>query len=258
MMRFHKMHSMGNDFVVFGSPYNTALPDKNVLTHLCDRRCGIGADCAIYIGKSKQFDYFMHVYNPDGFEAEICGNALKCSAKYVFDRGYYKRNHLFAETLSGTRRLSVLNDSVHAEIGKPYILQQGTLDICGIPLPFASVSVGNPHCVVFVSKLTDDQFYTLAPSIENHPSFPNGTNVEFANIINENNIEMRVWERGIGETLSCITGSCACVAAANALAPCGCKVSVHQRGGIAEITIDKNGNMFNNGKVSTVFTGTIN
>lgn len=256
-MQFSKMHSMGNDFVVFGSPSTTKPPDDKMISLLCDRRYGIGADCAVFIGKSKYNDYFMHVYNPDGFEAEICGNALKCSAKYVIERGYFKRNQLFAETRSGVRELYVDGKFVSAEIGKPRIIQQGCLDLYGVALPYSFVDLGNPHCVVFLSQLTNEQFFAFGPFIEKHQEFPNGTNVEFANIIDANNIEMRVWERGIGETFSCITGSCACVAVANHIGICDSNVSVHQRGGIADIKIDKNGSLSTKGEVSTVFTGKI-
>ena len=257
-MQFFKMHSMGNDFVVFGTPSNINLPTKNTISALCDRHYGIGADCAVCIGKSQNSDYFMHVYNPDGTEVEMCGNALKCSTQYVHEKGYFKRNLFSIETQSGIKKASVHAKQIIAEIGKPNIVQHGILEFYSSPLPYVQVSMGNPHCIIFAANLSDEQFLTLGPFIENHPDFPNGTNVEFANILDESNIEMRVWERGIGETFSCITGSCACVAAASVVGSVSDTVSVHQYGGIAEIKIDENGIMFNKGKVTTVFQGTIN
>lgn len=256
-MQFFKMQSMGNDFVVFGSPSSAKCPNADKIAQLCDRRYGVGADCAIFIAKSKCNDYSMHVYNPDGFEAEICGNALKCSAKYVTERGYFKRKQLFAETLSGTRELYIEGNCVNAQIGTPRIIENGCLDLYGMSLPYTLVDMGNPHCVVFLSQLTNELFLLLGPFIEKHKNFPNGTNVEFASIIDEHNIKMRVWERGIGETLSCITGSCACVAAASYFGICENEVSVHQRGGIADIKIEKNGCLTTKGEVHTVFTGKI-
>ena len=200
----------------------------------------------------------MHVYNPDGFEAEICGNALRCSAQYVAECGFFKKRSFVAETRSGPRALMVNDNIITAEIGTPRILNKGWLDVQGVSLPFISISLGNPHCVVFCSNLNDNDFYTLGPEIENHPYFPEGTNVEFAAISSGNKIAMRVWERGIGETLSCSTGSCACVAAAMHEGLCDGTVQVHQPGGIITVDTRNCGNMFISGICKTVFKGNIN
>lgn len=256
-MQFFKMQALGNDFIVYGSPSKTTLPTASQIKQLCDRKYGVGADCVIFIGQSAFCDYFMHVYNPDGFEAEICGNALRCSAKYVNQCGYFNKKLLNIETRSGQRTAVIDGDFIKCEIGLPEILQQGVIDINGVSLPYFYISVGNPHCVIFTDySLSDQEFYHYGPIIERHPTFPNGTNVEFAGVSDNNKIVMRVWERGIGETLSCSTGSCACVAAAQSKGFCGNNVQVYQPGGIIEVTTE-NKTMYINGKCNTVFTGKI-
>ncbi len=257
-MQFHKIHSCGNDFIVFGSPSSIFVPDRELIVGICDRHFGIGADCVICITKSIGHDFFMHVYNPDGFEAEICGNALKCSGKYISDCGYLKKKIYSCETRSGERMITINGDDITAEIGKPEISDRGTLEVAGVHFSFVSVNLGNPHCVVFVNGLRDDEFRFFGSEIEKHPIFPEGTNVEFASIRDDNKILMRVWERGIGETLSCVTGSCACVAAAMTdRENCGNSFSVVQAGGIIDINVRDDGCMYTTGKCETVFRGTL-
>ncbi|MBE6691746.1 MAG: diaminopimelate epimerase [Ruminococcaceae bacterium] len=256
-MNFHKIHALGNDFVVFGTPNQHKLPNPEFIRIICDRHYGIGCDCAVFICGSENADYFMHVYNPDGFEAEICGNALRCSAKYVSDSGFFKKRIFTVETKSGIRTVSVDGDHITAEIGRASIIDHGNLDVSGVSLPYYSVSMGNPHCVIFLTYGIDDrEFEHFGSSIEHHPLFPNGTNVEFACVTNNNRIVMRVWERGIGETLSCSTGSCACVAAAQYENLCGNNVQVYQPGGIINVETRNCGNMFINGGCTTSFKGT--
>lgn len=256
-MNFHKMQALGNDFCVFGSPNEKTTPSEDIISHICDRHYGIGCDCAVYIGHSEQADYYMHVFNPDGFEAEICGNALRCSAKYVYDSGYFKKRVLCVETKSGFKKITVRENKITTEIGKPHIEEKSILSIAGVALPFVAVSMGNPHCVIFVRNLSDEEFAFFGKSLEIHPHFPNGTNVEFANIINDATIEMRVWERGIGETLSCTTGSCACVAAGNALGYSFKTCKVVQPGGTITVSCDESSLMSVCGECTTVFKGTL-
>ncbi len=256
-MQFMKMHALGNDFCIFGNPNEKTLPEKALIQHISDRHYGIGCDCAIFIGHSASADYFMHVYNPDGFEAEICGNALRCSAKYICDNGYFKKRNFSVETNCGLRNIFVEGDIITTDIGIPTVMEKSFLNVGGITVPFVYVSVGNPHCVVFVRGHSDEEFSFLGKNIENHPHFPNGTNVEFARISGEDTIEMRVWERGIGETLSCTTGSCACVAAANALGYSFEKCNVIQPGGTVTVICIENGLMKVTGECTTVFKGTL-
>lgn len=249
------MHALGNDFCVFGSPTEKKLPDKDLICKICDRHYGVGCDCAVFVGYSNESDYFMHVYNPDGFEAEICGNALRCSAKYVCDSGYFSKKHLNVQTRAGSRNVLVEKSAITTEIGIPHIEKASTINIAGINIPFVSVSLGNPHCVVFVNELTNDEFNFLGRRIENHPNFPEGTNVEFAFVSSNGSIEMRVWERGIGETLSCTTGSCACFAVAKHLGFEEDTCDVIQPGGTLKVISNEDGYLSVTGNCTTVFKG---
>lgn len=255
-MRFYKTQANGNDFCIFGSPSTRKPPDKTTIRKICDRHYGVGCDCAIYIEYSKSADYFMHVYNPDGFEAEICGNALRCSAKYVKDNGYFSKSALVVDTNCGERKISINDYGITVEIGTPTILGTDQIIFNHEMIPCIFVSMGNPHCVLFVNELSNEDFLLYGRKLENHPFFPNGTNVEFAKIINEHTVEMRVWERGIGETLSCSTGSCACIAAANALGYNFKECDVVQLGGTNSVIIDNNNCMKITGECTTVFKGT--
>lgn len=254
-MRFTKIQAMGNDFVFFGSPSAITLPNPELIKHICDRHYGIGADCAVFIQKSKAADYFMHVYNPNGFEAEMCGNALRCSAEYVKRNGYYSKQSLTVETKSGIRSVKHSENTVTTEIGRARIIEKGTLHISGIGLPYTFLNLGNPHCVIFVPAINDEEFNHFAPLIESNENFEHGANVEFATPLNENTLSMRVWERDIGETLSCTTGSCACAAAALHEGLCGSNVKIEQKGGIINVNIRECGNIFVTGECRTVFSG---
>ncbi|MBQ3230596.1 MAG: diaminopimelate epimerase [Clostridia bacterium] len=257
-MQFFKMHALGNDFAVFGSPSQTKplLPEQ--IEFICDRHYGIGADCAVFIGSSDDADYAMHVYNPNGFEAEMCGNALRCSAQYVSQNGFFKRKRLSAETLSAIHSIEITDEGITTEIGKATVIDKGRIELAGKVFPFASVSVGNPHCVIFAKPLSDAEFLFYGAVAEKHPYFPNGTNVEFATVTANDKIKMRVWERGIGETFSCSTGSCACVAAAHEADLCSGTAEVSQRGGVIKVETKENGSMFITGSCTTVFKGIIN
>lgn len=254
-MHFHKIQALGNDFVFWGNPSCKTMPDRKTVSHICDRHYGIGADCAVYISSSANGDYFMHVYNPDGYEAEMCGNALRCSAKYVADCGFFKKNCFVAETRSGTRSLKIENNIITAEIGKPSVLEKGELNIGGLRLHYFYVNVGNPHCVIFGEPINESQFLYLGPAIENHNLFPEGVNVEFAEYSGNNEIQMRVWERGIGETYSCITGSCAAVCAVSEIYNTNGTFKVYQPGGVIDVEVRSCNNMFIKGTCTTVFKG---
>ena len=256
-MNFYKMHALGNDFCVFGTPNDKSMPDKKFIQSLCNRHYGVGCDCSVFVGWSDEADYYMHVFNPDGFEAEMCGNALRCSAKYVCQNGYFKKRNFSVQTNSGIRQVSVNENDITTEIGKANLNETGYVNVAGINIPYISVSLGNPHCVIFVKELSDEEFVLFGKGLENHPRFPNGTNVEFARISDPDTIEMRVWERGIGETYSCTTGSCACVAAANHLGHGFAECKVKQRDGTVTVSTDDNGNMTVKGGCETVFKATL-
>ena len=258
-MHFMKINALGNDFVFWGSPSQTVLPDKSTIRFACNRKYGIGADCAVFISRSTVADYTMRVYNPDGFEAEMCGNALRCSAQYVIECGFFKKRTFNVETGSGERSVFYDDGVITAEIGKPVIIEKDILAVAGIHLSYRFISVGNPHCVIFTESPIGSEFDYLGPAIEHHERFPNGVNVEFVNIIGENEIGMRVWERGIGETLSCVTGSCASVAAIVDEYGSSGAFNVHQAGGIVNVDRKECGRMLVSGRCNTVFKGeTIN
>ena len=249
------MHAMGNDFVVTGTPSATASISAETVKKLCDRHYGVGADCLVLLQKSSNADFFMRVFNPDGFEAEICGNALRCAAKYVCENGYTVKKSLCIETLAGIRTVKIDKNLITTEIGRPRILKTDELSACGITIPYTFVNIGNPHCVIFTDSLGDAEFSYLAPIIEKHECFPEGTNVEFVSLISEDEICMRVWERGLGETLSCTTGSCACVAVALSVGKCRHNTNVRQKGGTIRVNVLECGNVFVTAECTTVFNG---
>ena len=258
-MKFCKMESLGNDFILFGSPTNSSLPNSNLIKRICNRHYGIGADCAICITSANDADFAMHVYNPDGFEAEICGNALRCSAKYVVDSGFFKKRFFSVSTNSGIRSLKVENRYITAEIGRPVVLEDGILEVCGKVFRYYNVSLGNPHCVIFTNTLSDDLILFYGKAIENHPLFPNGTNVEFARVIRDDEIRMRVWERGSGVTMACGTGACASAAAAVSEGLCefGQDISVRLDGGVLTIQVASDYSVIMTGPAEFVYEGEI-
>ena len=255
-MKFQKLQALGNDLIVFGNPYVNNIPRQDYITRLCDRHYGIGCDYAVYISISKTADYFMHVFNPKGYEVETLGNALRCSAKYVADCGFFKKRSFSVETLSGINDVMINNDDITVEIGKVAIIENSVLNISGVSLPYYYVSVGAPHCVVFLTYGLDDrEFNYFGNAIEHHPIFQKEVNVEFACITSNNRIVMRAWERGIGETLSSSDGSCACAAVAQNENLCGNIVQVYQPGGIINVETNDCGSMFITGNCETVFSG---
>ena len=255
-MKFKKLHASGNDFIVFGNPYISTPPDPDLIVILCDRHYGIGCDKAVCITSSSTADYFMHVFDPSGREIEFSGNALSCSAKYVTDCGFYKKRSFSVETPCGVRSVKMDNSDITVEIGTPTVIEKSALNISGVSLPYYYVTVGSPHCVVFLTYGLDDrEFNYFGSTIAKHPIFPNGVNVEFACLTSNNRIIMRVWDRGIGETSSSSAGSCACAAAAQTESLCGNIVQVYQQGGIITVETNNCGNMFTTVNCKTIFSG---
>lgn len=254
-MYFSKIEACGNDFCIFGSPISTFSPTAEYIRKICDRHFGIGCDCAVCISRSENADYFMHVYNPDGFEAEICGNALRCSAQYVYECGYFNKKVLTAETLAGVRSIQRKDNMYKVCLGKPQVCEKGILNVSGATIPYFLIDTGNPHCVVFVEHISDDEFYRYGNELSCNPHFKNGTNVEFARIIGCGEIEIRVWERGIGETLSCSTGSCAAYVAANEISEMSNECAIRQKGGTIKAEIDSHGRIYISGGCNTIFKG---
>ena len=210
------MQGLGNDYLyIYGEvPENI----KDLAVKYSDRHFGVGSDGLIYISLSKVADFKMRIFNADGSEAKMCGNGIRCVGKYVYDKGYTDKTELTVETLSGIKTLN-LNvvfgkvKTVTVDMGKVEVLGDITLTAADRMFTATPVSVGNPHIVIFVKDVENFPVDIYGRVLEKHPKFPDGVNVEFAEVKNDC-IRMRVWERGSGITLACGTGACACLSAA--------------------------------------------
>ena len=208
-MRYTKMHGIGNDYLfVFGEvPANAA----QLAVNYSNRQSGIGSDGMIYINYSDIADFSMRIFNADGSEAKMCGNGIRCVAKFVCEKGYTDKDELTVETLSGVKRLLIDGDGITVDMGKAEISDDLMLDLGFECTP---VSVGNPHAVIFTDDVALILLRDIGPKIECNKAFPGRVNVEFVSVVGDNELRMRVWERGSGETLACGTGICAAAAVA--------------------------------------------
>lgn len=278
-MNFVKMHGLGNDFVLLG---DAAADDPAALSRrLCDRRFGIGADGLIFVLPSDSADFKMRIFNPDGSEPEMCGNGIRCAAKFYAERRTAGRVDagfdLKVETLAGLRTVTVARggdgavERVTVDMGEPIleppeipVRMEGErvidrpLDVDGERFTVTCVSMGNPHCVIFADEAPEDiDVAGIGPRIENHPAFPNRTNVEFARVSGKNEVIVRVWERGAGETLACGTGACAAAVAGGLTGRLGERVTVRLPGGGLDIRWPGAGPVYMTGPAVEVFSGTI-
>lgn len=227
-MEFTKMHGLGNDFLVFYGEQR--LPDNvsKLAIQWCDRYFGVGGDGLVYILPSEQADFKMRIINSDGTEAEQCGNAIRCVAKYVYDRRLVDKTSVTIETLgAGVQQVTLQVEdgavkTVRVDMGEPILdglavpttldqhpVRNQPIETDGREFAFTAVSMGNPHCVIYVDDATNFDLATWGPKLETHPFFPRKINVEFATVTSRERVEMRVWERGAGPTLACGTGACA-------------------------------------------------
>ena len=228
-MQFVKAHGAGNDFVLIEDLDGTLSLNAAFVAGVCDRHFGVGADGLIRIVRAHDADFFMDYYNADGEVAEMCGNGIRCVAKYVADRGLWS------------------GDELRVDMGAPILERTGIpmtgqgdplheqLVVAGTQLEAACVSMGNPHAVVFVENLSAVPFETMGPALETNETFPAKTNAEFAQVLNDHEVRMRVWERGVGETMACGTGACAVAVAANLRGYTGRSVAIHLPGGTLDI-----------------------
>lgn len=266
-VRFIKMHGAGNDYVYvdcFTRSSMDLFPDEQVgelARRMSDRHFGIGADGLVLMMPSNVADIRMRMFNADGTEAQMCGNAARCVAKYAYESGLCQHSAITLETLAGLRKLTVypINgkvNSVSVDMGKPHV-QIDEISIEDENKVFVAVNMGNPHAVVFTEHdLSTLPLTHLGPLWEHHPHFAEGTNVEFVNIINNKELRMRVWERGTGETLACGTGACAAVVAAYVSGQTGSNVTVYMPGGQLSIALDKDtDNVVLTGPVVEAFRG---
>lgn len=274
-MKFVKMHGLGNDFIIVEDFEEKLKLTVSDIKKLCHRNFGIGADGLVLIQPSDQADWRMRIFNYDGMEAEMCGNALRCVARYLYQRGLSKELEVTLETLKGVNRARIFLkgddvESVEINMGEPIldsslipaggenrlILMEDIILEGGLSFKITAVSMGNPHCVIFVNDCKKMRLEEIGPQIEHHTFFPQRTNVEFVEFLNEKEIKMRVWERGVGETLSCGSGACASVVASVLNNLTERKVTVNLPGGKLEIYWnEKNNNIFMKGPAVEVFSG---
>ena len=277
-MKFTKMHGTGNDYIYINGFVENIKNPSELSLKLSDRHKGVGSDGLVVILPSEDCDFKMRMFNSDGSESEMCGNASRCVGKYVYEKGMTKKTGITLETLAGVKVLKLwLNEEkrvekVTVDMGAP------VLDASSIPTAFSQspvvksplpvsddatyevtcLSMGNPHAVLFMDKIDELDLSEIGPVIEHAPYFPNRTNTEFVEVVSDRWLKMRVWERGAGETLACGTGACAAVVAAVLNGLAGRKATVQLRGGDLEIEWNEEDNrVYLTGDAVTVFEGEI-
>lgn len=278
-MRFTKMHGLGNDYIyINGLAEDLSLYDLPELSRiLSDRHFAVGGDGIILILPSEQADFQMRILNSDGSEAEMCGNGVRCFAKYVYEHGLTDKTNLEVETGAGIIKpvLTVQDgkvQSVRVDMGEPRLTrgqipmtgdpsapaQQVVIPVAGIAYEANCVSMGNPHCIIFVDEITDEMVLGHGPLIEVHELFPRKTNVEFVQVLSDSEVRMRVWERGAGETMACGTGACATTTASILGGHCGREVTVHLLGGDLQIEWSEEDNhIYMTGPATEAFNGEV-
>ncbi len=261
---FIKMHGLGNDYIFFDCLNQNFINDPSQLSiRLSDRHFGIGADGIVLILPSQKANLKMRIFNADGSEAEMCGNAIRCIAKYIFELNPNNCKQLTVDTLAGLISVKINTNtnnkfiSATVNMGMPKITKQSIILNDNTTYKINCVNIGNPHAVVFVDDITDLQVLKHGSEIENYPIFSNKTNVEFAKIIDKNTIKMRVWERGTGETLACGTGATATAAAAFANKLTNKNITVKLLGGELQLKQTAKKNIYMTGTAQKVFTGII-
>ena len=274
-MKFVKMHGAGNDYVYIDCFRQTVENPNELAREMSDRNFGIGGDGIILIEPSKQADVKMRIFNADGSEAEMCGNGVRCVAKYSFDHGLVDRTEITIETGAGILPLVMYPnereqiDKVRVNMGPPRLTRRdlqmlgpANENVIDMPLEvddrifkITCVSMGNPHCVIYVNNLDDFPVKKYGYAIENHPLFPNRINVEFVEVINSNEVRQRTWERGAGETLACGTGAAAVTVAGVLTGRTEGVLLNHLTGGDLEMDWDGSAEVFMTGPAAEVFCG---
>ena len=276
-MKFSKMHGIGNDYIYVNCFEETVSEPEKVSVVLSDRHKGVGGDGLVLIMPSDIADFRMRIFNADGSEAMMCGNATRCIGKYVYDMGLTDKTDITLETNSGIKYLKLyLKDNkvelVTVDMGKAILVPKDIpvnsdldrfvsqpVEVCGRTWDITCVSMGNPHAVIFTEGIAELDLEKIGPHFENHELFPNRVNTEFAEVIDDHTLNMRVWERGSGETFACGTGTCATVVAAvlNGICKQDEEVLVHLRGGDLRITYKSDGTVLMTGPAEYVFEGTV-
>lgn len=270
-LKFIKVHGLGNDFVLipdwdpgFGDPAKLAVK-------LCHRRFGIGADGLVLLFPLASAGWAMRIFNADGSEAEMCGNALRCVARYLITSGRVKGPEVTVDTKASSKWAVLLpGGRVRVDMGAP-ILDSPAIPVSGHPrqiiaeqvevagekFTFTAVSMGNPHCVIFLEPDRKVVVSHLGPLLERHPLFPQGVNVEFCRVENPKQVQVKVWERGAGETLACGTGACASLVAGVLQGKLNRQAKVKLPGGVLNIYWSPQGPVFMEGPAEEVFTGEV-
>ena len=272
-LRFTKMHGLGNDFVVVNLVTQHARIDEHVVRRLADRHLGVGCDQVLLVEppKNPQADFFYRIFNADGSEVEMCGNGARCFARFVQEQELTNKNRILAETVKGTLELIVNNDhSVTVDMGVPVLAPAEIpftaparkplyhIDVEGLDVEISAVSMGNPHAVLLVDDVDNAAVEELGPQIEHHPSFPKRVNVGFMQVISRNEIKLRVFERGVGETRACGSGACAAVVAGRMRNLLDSRVTVHLPGGNLQIEWPGEGqHLMMTGPATTVYRGQV-
>lgn len=278
---FTKMQGIGNDFVVvdcLAKGFDWSEDELQAASEkLCDRKFSIGADGVLLILGSNEADFTMRMFNPDGSEAEMCGNGIRCFAKFLHDRGYSDKQVITVNTGGGIKTLELAGgenapaDRVKVDMGRPGLhradlhmtgdpqdtAQNVPIEVGGQTVYLTCVSMGNPHAVFFTDNATDDLINTLGPQIETHPLFPRRINVHAVQISDSKELTMLTWERGAGRTLACGTGACAAAVASVLNEKTGRRVLAHLPGGDLLIEWESNGPVLMTGAATEVFSGTI-
>lgn len=276
-MKFTKMHGLGNDYVYINCFEEKADNPGELARFISDRHFGIGSDGLVLILPSKIADFRMRMFNSDGSEAEMCGNAIRCVGKYLYDNKMTTDKIISIETLAGIKVLEMtagddgMISLVRVDMGEPVLLPgdipvKSDLDrfishpvsILDKEYKVTCVSMGNPHAVTYVDSVAAFPLETVGPLMECHPLFPRKINAEFVEIIDRTHLKMRVWERGAGETLACGTGACAVLVASVLNGVSERKAEIELSGGTLMIEWDeKNNHVYKTGPATTVFTGEI-
>lgn len=273
-MEFTKMHGLGNDFVIVSKYKDIPKDVERLAIAMCDRHFGVGADGLVFILPSDQADVRMRIFNADGTEAEQCGNAIRCVSKYVYDHELVNKEKLSVETLAGIQHVKLhtkegIVNTVEVDMGEPILkgelvptaihdpqVVDRTIEVDGVTFHFTAVSMGNPHAVIYVENAKDFDVEKWGPKIETHPLFPKKTNVEFVTVKSDKELEMRVWERGVGQTLACGTGACATGVASVLTGQASRDVTIHLKGGDLKVFWNPEDNkVYMTGEAREVFTG---
>lgn len=276
-MKFSKMHGIGNDYIYVNCFEEKVSEPEKVSVVLSDRHKGIGSDGLVLIMPSEIADFRMRIFNADGSEAMMCGNATRCIGKYVYDMGLTDKTEVTLETNSGIKYLKLFLsdgkvDMVTVDMGKAILVPRDIpvdsdlesfvsqpLEVGGKEYKVTCVSMGNPHAVIFTEGIDALELEKIGPLFENHKLFPDRINTEFVEVIDSHTLKMRVWERGSGETFACGTGTCATVVAAvlNGICPKDEEVLVHLRGGDLRIIWKNDGTVLMTGSAEYVFEGNV-